>query len=274
MKSAKIILIAIPLLALIAILAFANSASPPPPQNLQGVEPGSIDEMVVHALANGESEVTNGIVGEHEEVPTFDQAKAFYSVFVARADSRQSLLLNPFVISTWWRFTVTETLSVVAPHICVNNRCAPPAGVAAASGSQMLVPKSGGSIIKDGVLVDLQLQGFPDFTIGQSYLLFVDYEAAAKVGAPALGPIGVFTVNANGTVTSLSATSDLKDDIATRFGNSLSQIRTALGSGGSNPPSGCDPVAEQTCNDGLGEWDSSTCTCFYDPCLRKPWLCP
>lgn len=273
MKSAKIILIASSLLALIAIFAFARSAPPQAPPDLQGVEPGSIDEMVMHALANGESEVTNAIVGEHEEVPTFDQAKTFYSVFVARADARQSLLLNPFVISTWWRFTVTETLSVVAPHLCVNNRCAPPAGVAAASGSQMLVPKSGGAIVKDGVLVDLQLQGFPDFTIGQSYLLFVDYDAAAKVGAPALGPIGVFAINANGTVTALSATSDLKDDIATRFGNSLSQIRTALGAGGSNPPSGCDPAAEQACYNALGEWDSTTCSCFNDPCLQKPWLC-
>ncbi|HEU4711129.1 MAG TPA: hypothetical protein VFS76_06160 [Pyrinomonadaceae bacterium] len=275
MKSPKIILISIPLLTLIAVFALAKPASPPAPQGMQGAQPGSIDELVMRALANGESHVSTGVVGETAEVATFDEAKTYYSVFVARADSKQSLITDPFVISTWWRFTVTETLSTVAPHLCVGSDCAPPAGVAAASGTQLLLPLAGGSVVKDGVLVNYVLQDFPDFTIGQSYLLFVDYDSARRVGAPALGPLGVFAINSDGTVTAIVGTSDLKDDIATRFGNSLSQIRTALGSGGGTnpPPSGCDPTAEQYCYSRLGEWDSSTCSCYLDPCLRKPWLC-
>jgi len=273
MKSAKIIVISIPLLALIAVFAFAKSASPPAPQELQGAQPGSIDELVMHAIANGESQVSSGIIGETAEVATFDEAKTYYSVFVARADSKQSLITDPFVISTWWRFTVTETLSTIAPHICVGSDCAPPADVAAASGSQLLVPLAGGTVVKNGVVVNFKLQDFPDFTIGQSYLLFVDYDSTRRVGAPALGPLGVFSVNSDGTVTALAGISDLKDDIALRFGNSLSQIRTALGSGGSTPPSGCNPTTEQFCYSRGGDWDSSTCSCFIDPCIRKPWIC-
>lgn len=270
MKSAKTVLIAITLLGLsIAILALAKAA---PPQNgtLQEAEPGSINEMIVQALANGEARVTNAIAVEHEEVPSFDEAKVSYSVLVARADSQQSLITDPFDISTWFRFTVTETLSVVPPHLCINNSCAPPASVAGAGPNEMLVPRAGGTIFQDGVTVDLLPYEFPDFTIGQSYLLFVDYDSAARIGAPALGPIGVFAVNANGNLTALSASSDLKNDIATRFGNSLSQVRTALGS---STPSGCNPTAEQNCYSTGGEWDSSTCQCFRDPCFRKPWLC-
>lgn len=275
MKSAKVILTSISLLALIAILAYANSAAPPQTQELQGAQPGSIDELVINAIANGQSQVSTGVIGETAEVATFDEAKTYYSVFVARADSKQSLITDPFVISTWWRFTVTETLRTVTPHICVGTNCALPAGVAAASGSQLLVPLAGGTVVKDGVLVNFVLQEFPDFTIGQSYLLFVDYDSTRKVGAPALGPLGVFAINSNGTVTAIVGTSDLKDDIATRFGNSLSQIRTALGSGGGTtpPPSGCNPSSEQACYAALGEWDSSTCSCWIDPCLKKPWLC-
>jgi hypothetical protein len=270
MKSAKTLLIAISLPCLIAILWFANGAFSQNSQ-LESAEPGSIDEMVMQAIADGQTEANNAIVAEHEEVGDFDVAKTSYSVFVATANSKQSLQRNPFVISTWFRFTVNETLSVISPHICVSGGCNPPAGVAAAGTTELLVPKSGGTIVKDGVTVDLQLQGFPDFTTGQKYLLFVDYDSSVRVGAPALGALGVFRVNADGTVTAISASSDLKDDIAIRFGNSLSQIRSALGS---SAPSGCSTTAEQSCYNSGGEWDSSTCHCYIDPCTRKPWLCP
>lgn len=271
MKSAKTLLIAISVPCLIAILWFAKGAFSQSSQ-LQSAEPGSIDEMVMQAIADGQTESNNAIVAEHEEVPTFDVAKASYSVFVATANSKQSLQRNAFVISTWFRFTVNETLSVISPRICVNGGCAPPSGVAAAGSTELLVPRSGGTIVKDGVTVDLQLKGFPDFTTGQKYLLFVDYNSSARVGAPALGPLGVFRVNADGTVTAISASSDLKDDIAIRFGNSLSQIRAAFGS--SSPPTGCSTTSEQNCYSSGGEWDSSTCSCYIDPCTRKPWLCP
>lgn len=269
MKIAKTLLVAIPVLGLLAVLWFAKGASTQT-QELQGAEPGSIDEMIVQAIADGQTETSNALVGEYEAVSTFDEAKTYYSVFVATANSQQSLQISPFSISTWFRFTVNESLSVIPPNRCVNNRCALPAGVGAASGSELLVPRAGGTIVKNGVEVDLRMQEFPDFTPGQMYLLFVDYEPAARVGAPTLGPIGVFTVNSDGTVTAISAISDLKDDIATRFGNSLSQIRTALGS---SAPSGCSTTQEQYCYSRGGEWDSSTCSCFIDPCIRKPWLC-
>jgi hypothetical protein len=269
MKSVKTLLIAISVPCLIAILWFAKGASTQTSQ-LEAAEPGSIDEMIMQAIADGQTETTNSVVVEHEEVPTFDTAKASYSVFIATANSKQSLLINPYVISTWFRFTVNETLSTISPHVCVSGRCAPPSGVAAAGSTELLVPKSGGNIFKDGVSVDIEVHGFPDFILGQKYLLFVDYDASARVGAPALGAIGVFRVNADGTVTSLSATSDLRDDIATRFGNSLNQIKTALGS---STPSGCSQTAEQFCYSRGGEWDSATCQCYIDPCTRKPWLC-
>jgi hypothetical protein len=270
MKPAKTVLLAITLVALtVVILAFAKSARP---QNstLQEAEPGSIDELVVQAIADGNSQVTNALEIEHEDVTSFDEAKTNYTILVARADSQQSLMINPFELSTWFRFTVTETLSVVPPHLCGNNQCGPPSAVAAAGTGEMLVPKSGGTIAKDGVTVSLVPYEFPDFAPGHSYLLFVDYDPSARIGAPALGPIGVFSVDANGNLSAILANSDLKNDIASRFGNSLTQLRAALTS--SNPPA-CNPTSAQNCHNVGGEWDESTCECFRDPCIRKPWLC-
>lgn len=272
MKTAKTLLVALTLLALLGLIVALSFAKPKPaiPQELQGAAPGSIDEMVMQALANGESLASIGIVAEHESVDNFDQAKASLSVLIATANSKQSLQIDPFNLVTWTRFTLTESLSTVAPTLCVNGRCTPPAGIAAAGATELLIAKPGGNIFKNGVEVDFRLDEFPDFVNGQSYLLFLDYDPAARVGAPALGEIGVFAINSNGTVTAMAASSDLKNDIATRFGNSLSQIRTALGS---TPPSGCNPTDEQYCYSRGGEWDSGTCSCFIDPCLRKPWLC-
>ena len=272
MKKAKTLLIALILLASLGLIVALSFAKPKPamPQDLQGAEPGTIDAMVFQALSRGETLASNGIIGEHELAQTFDEAKANYTVLLATANSKNSVQTSPFSLATWTRFTLTETLSVVAPHVCVSGVCAPPAGIAAAGSTELLVPKPGGNIFKNGVEVDLQLQDFPDFVDGQNYLLFLDYDPAARVGAPALGELGVFVVNSNGTVTALVASSDLKNDIATRFGNSLSQIRTALGSSGS---SGCSATSEQFCYSRGGEWDSSTCSCYIDPCVRKPWLC-
>jgi hypothetical protein len=271
MKKARTLLVALTLLGLLSLIVAMSFAKPAKPQELQSASPGTIDDMVLQALSNGESLTSVGIVGEHELAQTFDEAKTNYTVLLATANSNNSVQINPFSLATWTRFTLTETLSIVAPHVCVSGACTPPTGIAAPGPNELLVPKPGGNIFKNGVEVDLRLEGFPDFVNGQNYLLFLDYDPASRVGAPALGELGVFAVNANGTITPVAATGDLKNDIATRFGNSLSQIRTALGS--SSPPSGCNPTQEQYCYSRGGEWDSTTCSCYVDPCLRKPWLC-
>jgi len=272
MKSAKTLLIALTLFALLGLVVALSFAKPAIPQELQAAAPGSIDEMVVQALANGQTLASIGIVADHESVDTFDEAKATYTVLIATANSKQSIQTSPFNLATWTRFTVTETLSVVSPTICVSGQCNTPAGIAPAGSTELLVAKPGGNIFKNGVEVDFALDGFPDFVNGQSYLLFVDYDPTTHVGAAAIGELGVFAINANGTVTAIASDGALKDDIAARFGNSLSQIRTALGA----PPgggSGCSTTDEQNCYSRGGEWDSSTCSCWVDPCLRKPWLC-
>ncbi len=273
MKKARTVLLALTLLGLLGYVVALSFAKPKPavPQELQGATPGTIDAMVLQALTNGQTLASNSVIGEHEIAHTFDEAKASYSVLLATANSKNSLQTNPFSLATWTRFTLTETLKTVAPHVCVGGVCTPPAGIAAAGSTELLVPKPGGNIFKNGVEVDLRLEDFPDFVSGQNYLLFLDYDPTSRVGAPALGELGVFIVNSNGTVTPLMAGSDLANDVATRFGNSLSQIRTALGSSSSS--GGCSATSESYCYSRGGEWDSSTCSCYIDPCLRKPWLC-
>ncbi|MDQ3744486.1 MAG: hypothetical protein M3444_08895 [Acidobacteriota bacterium] len=239
-------------------------------------EPGSIDDLVQQATANGEVMVNSPILVSHEDVDGFDEAQANYTIVVAQAVSSQSYATSAFDIETAVTFNVTETLATKAPHICVSGKCSVPAGVSAPASNQLLLLKSGGSIVRNGVSVVKEWTDLPDFTPGQSYLLFIDYDPSSGVGVPAIGPVGVFLVSSSSTLSPIMTDPEketgLQDDIAERFANSLTQLRNTLNP---PPPSSCDPLAEQDCYDNAGSWNSSTCQCTLppDPCLRKPWLC-
>jgi len=274
MRKAVVALLVLVGLALTVILAGGGISAitravqaqidPPPP--------GSISEMAQRASTNGELIVTSPISVAHDDVEGFDEARAHLTVLVARAVSSQSVATSPYNIETWFRLTVTETLSSQPAYKCVGGLCAPPAGVAPPAANEMLLAKAGGSLIRNGVTVNMQWSDFPDFTDGQSYVLFIDYDAAARVGVPAIGPVGVFAVDAYGKLTSvLQADTGLKADLAARFANDLNQLRATL-----NPPPAptCDPVQEQNCYNWGGDWNPSTCICAnMDPCIRFPWKC-
>jgi len=275
MRTATIILTVAACLAITVFLltrrTIPNSASVHAQQ--PPIEPGSIDDLVQNANANGQVLVTVPIEIMHEDVEGFDEAKTYYSIVVAQAVSKQSFAVSAYDIETWYKFTVTETLLTNAPHICVEGECPLPADLPAAGANEMWLAKSGGTIVRDGVTVDFQWTDFPDFNIGQKYLLFIDFNQGTSVGVPAIGPVGVFAVNNSDTLAPIfSEDTSLKSDISSRFGNSLSQIRNAINP---PPPSTCDPVQQQACVDDGGSWNSDTCVCTppRDPCIHKPWLC-
>lgn len=213
----------------------------------EAIEPGSIDDLVQNANASGQLLVTVPVDIMHEDVEGFDDARTHYSIVVAQAVSKQSFAVSAYSAETWFKFTVTETLLTNAPHICVDGACTLPADLPGAGANEMWLAKSGGAILRNGVTVDFRWNDFPDFNIGQKYLLFIDFNQGTRVGVPAIGPVGVFAVNSNDTLAPiLSDDTNLKTDLSSRFGNSLSQITNAINP---PPPSSCDTVQQQACVD-------------------------
>jgi len=263
---------------LVSVVLNRRSVPPAPIAHAQQppIEPGSIDDRVQKAIINGKFSVTVPLEIMHEDVDGFDDAKAHYSIVVADAVSKQSFATSAYNIETWFKFTVAETILNTAPHICVTGACTLPAGLPAAGANELWLSKSGGTIERNGVTVNLEWNEFPDFNIGQRYVLFIDMNQSTRVGANALGPVGVFMLDNNGIMAAvLGEDTNLKSDISSRFGNSLTQLRNAINPP-PPPPSGCDPAAEQACNARGGGyyWDDSTCKCAFDVCIPKPWLCP
>jgi hypothetical protein len=283
MKIAALLLL---ILVGLALLALPTSKTPvasltqTAEAQQQPATSGTIDEIVQQAIASGETHVLYPILVSHEDVEGFDAAKTYYTVVVARALSKQTVQTSAYDIETWYRFAVTETLSTRASRVCANGLCGVPATVSPAGAGEMLLPKSGGSIQKNGVTVTFEWNDFPDFNIGQTYLIFIDQDAANRVGVSPTGPVGVFSVDTYGGLTPvLSKETALRTDIANRFGNNLNQLRNHF-----NPapePTGCDPVQEQNCYNQGGNWNFSTCQCQLscvgcepepDPCISRPWM--
>ena len=233
------------------------------------IEPGSIDDIVQQANAQGRlfMKVPMAIMGESDD--GFDEASSNYSIVVAQAVSKESFAIDAYGVETWYKFTVTETLSTTTPHICFDNECPLPTELPAAGSNEMWLQKSGGIIVRNGVTVDFEWAGFPDFNIGQTYLLLVDLNQTTKIGVPAIGASGVYMVDNNNNLLPVGDESDVSSDISSRFGNSLSQLRNTLNP---PPPSGCDPAQQQDCVDNGGSWNANNCSCF-NLCIQKPWLC-
>ncbi|HEY2961850.1 MAG TPA: hypothetical protein VGJ37_05505 [Pyrinomonadaceae bacterium] len=278
LRITAVAVLVVALVALVGTLINRRSGQPSPIAHAQQppVEPGSIDDLVQRANANGDHSATLPIEIMHEDVDGFDDARTHYSIVVADAVSKQSFAISAYSIETWFKFTVTETILSTGPHICVTGACSLPAGLPAAGSNELWLSKAGGTIERNGVTVNFEWNEFPDFNIGQRYVLFIDMNQSTRVGANALGPVGVFMLDNNGIMAAvLGEDTNLKSDISSRFGNSLSQLRNAINPP-PPPPSGCDPAAEQACNARGGGyyWDDSTCQCAFDVCIPKPWLCP
>jgi hypothetical protein len=213
---------------------------------------------------------------EFDEPETWDDVLANYTVITAQLVSSNSYpaALNRD-IQTWYKFRITETFSQKPVIAC--DGCPPypaaPSDMLPLQANEMLVAKSGGNLTYNGVLLIAQNPEFPDFLPSENYLFVLQLDTASQVGVLSLGPWGAYTVDANAVIHATNPNLNVYSaDLSSRYGNSLTQLRAVLNPA---PPSSCDPVQQQNCEDNGGTWNSSTCHCTpqFDPCVHKPWLC-
>jgi hypothetical protein len=198
-----------------------------------GIVPGSLEALALTIQGEGGTSYEIGIpIYHYGPAEGIAQVLSDYSVVVAHPISSNSYVWDSQyqTIGTWYKFAVTETLSVKPFPSCETCLVSPdpPSGMTAATG-ELLVPKYGGVVSVNGVTISSTDLNFPNYQTSQNYLLFLHIDPSKKVGVLAGGPIAAFSINANGTlspVTQMSST--LADDIAQTYGNSLSALRSAL----------------------------------------------
>jgi len=239
----------------------------------------SLDWYAQDAQSRGEvSNVFSAGVIEYNHPETWDDVLANYTFIVAEVVDQKyypsaPLSGPPNNINTWCRLRVIETLQLKNVATCAD--CAPlvtpPADLPPAESDQILAIKHGGSLLWNGVNLTAVDNAFSNLMPGQRYLLILDVDPARKLGEFALGPRGAYIIgSANGLIAINPEANPYQSDLTNRYGNSLDQLRASL-----NPPqpTTCNPAQEQYCYSRGGEWDSTNCSCFVDPCIRKPWLC-
>lgn len=279
-------LIALSLTILLVVLAFSISvakisrAGRAKPQ--ASYAPGTLDWYAQEASNQGQSQfIFNAGLIEYSIPETWDDVLADYSFVVVQPIQAVSYPSSQDrSIKTWYRFRIIEVISQKPVEACEG--CPPfpsaPADFVPQAG-ELVMSKAGGRLTRNGVELIGMAEDFPDLLLSQTYLLVLDFDASSQVGHSSMGPAGVYTVSSSGLIEALHPDSDPFDsDLSTRYGNSIDQLRVALG--GSPPlppppPSSCDPDGSQrqSCINRGGFWYSENCYCEVDICLRKPWLC-
>jgi hypothetical protein len=240
-------------------------------------EPGTLDWYAQQAQADGVTAYQfNAGEVEYNQPGLWDDVLANYSIVRGQVvDARSYPALLNRSIETWYKFRVDETLSQKPTLTCAGcgSMPTPPSDMLPLQANEILFSKLGGTLDYNGVTLIGKEHIFPDLLLSQNYMLILQVDTSAKVGKLDLGPWGAYTVNSSGGFQAINPEWNVyQTDLTNRYGNSISQLRTAL-----NPPqpSSCDPVQASNCEDAGGTWNNTACTCkpAFDPCTRKPWLC-
>lgn len=278
----KRVLLALFVLAAISVLAVAFSKRSVRAfffRQQVTAEAYSLDWYAQDAQSRGEaSNIFSAGVIEYDHPETWDDVLANYSLVVAEVVDQKFYPSGPIsgphnTINTWVTLRVHENLRLKDVAACAD--CTPlvppPADLAAPASDQIVAIKHGGSLLWNGVNLTAVDPAFPNLMAGQRYLLIIDLDVSRKLGYFSLGPRGAYLIgSSNGLIPINPDANPYQSDLTNRYGNSLDQLRAAL-----NPPqpTTCSATQEQYCYSRGGEWDPTNCSCYVDPCIRKPWLC-
>lgn len=194
----------------------------------QQAQPATIAAYIAEAQAQNQTSITFP-VGIHEYfLPnTWDNVISGFSfVIVEPIELRSYGTLTDDIVKSWYRFRVIETLSSKPPPFGITN---PPTDMAQPQSNEILVFKWGGTVTLNGVQVTAEDPSFPNFTMGQRYLLIVQVDSNTRLANNAMGSDGAYAITSTGQILPVSPEGGaFQNDLATRYSSSIAQLRTAL----------------------------------------------
>lgn len=164
------------------------------------------------------------------EVKDLDQALSRYTVVVAEPIEHKGYWDHHGCKDFWVKFKLLDTVSKASAPECPT--CPmfpePPSELLPLGDDEILVPKSGGTLIVDGVEMVAIEADLPEYKKGQKYLLFLETDATGRVGVLSTGPVGVMKIKSDGdSVEAIGGEKFiLQEEIEKRAGDSVSGLRT------------------------------------------------
>lgn len=165
---------------------------------------------------------------EYADDITIDEALSSNSVIIAEPIEAKTFAHGSDAIRTWYKFRTVETLSQVDYSCPTCPSVNPPEELFPLNPDEFLVCTAGGSLVIDGVQVNMVDADFPPFERGKRYLLLASItpKGFARIGS---GPTGVFTVSDSGAMEPINKKPHrIKSAIEGRFGSSIVRFKETL----------------------------------------------
>jgi hypothetical protein len=239
-------------------------------QSVTGPEPGTLDWYAQEAQQNGLTvETFFAGVTEYVQPASWDAVLAQYSLIVVEPlESRSYPTFRDHSIETWYRFRIVETLS---SRPLSRSLRPPPGDFLPTQANEIVLYKYGGTLVRNGIVLTAIDPEYPQFSFTSPptrYLLAAEINSATGTASLLMGQFGVFTIDGSGTLTPLNPDNPFQQDISSRYGNSLDQLRAALNGTPAPTPSptpSCHPsnLTLTRCRQYGGSWDWEGCFCDY-----------
>jgi hypothetical protein len=200
----------------------------------QQAEPhGSLRARVEQAKAKGQQEVIKPTpIPLLAVVNNLDEALTNFTVVVAQPVAKVTSMRDDDNLLTMYKFRISERLSS-PPAGTECSKCLawiePPPELIPIGEDEFIAPTDGGTMMIDGVKVINKSQDFPEFSIGQKYLLFLTLDPARSVGMFQLGPKGIFRIKGNDTLEPVNSWAHpLRRDLEVNNGRSLGRLKESI----------------------------------------------
>ena len=233
MKTKIIIVMAALCLAIFGLIATrSGSVAQQQSREQQIIEDqrGTLAERAQRARARGQRRlVISTPIVPPARVRDLDQALSYFTVVVAEPIEQRTYPHDQYDLISWYRFRVVENLTpethtgcLLCSDIEIPNELLP------VNEDEILVPRYGGTLMLDGIEVVQLDRRFPQFIMGQRYLLFLSLDTSRRMGIMQVGPDGTFAVN-NGNLQAITNREHpIRGGLATQHGNSLERLRAHI----------------------------------------------
>jgi hypothetical protein len=155
-----------------------------------------------------------------------NSALATYTVVIAEPLEKRTYQFTENDLVTWYKFKILDNLSNRKSPACpLYDVTSPPQEFLPLAADEFALSKNGGQATIDGVEIEQVEKDFPQYELGQKYLLFLSFEPSG-VATAAGGPLGVFSAKADGTVLPINMRDHpLKDGLKQKFSNSIERLK-------------------------------------------------
>ena len=201
-----------------------------PMPSVQRGEIGTLKGRILDAKAEGLDEVQLSVLICGWDVGNLRQALRRDTVMLADVIDKKTLAYTDD-LRTWYRFKIVDTLSErpIPKYPTYSWFPDPPEEMKPLGEDEFVMVETNGQMEIDGVRVT-QLSNSVRYSVGGSYLIFLHLDRAKRVAVRAgTEPTGVFLVGKDGTFRAyIDQPHPLRDQLASRFGNSIEKLRRAL----------------------------------------------